>query len=125
VLGEHHPGVAINMTHLSEVLLAQGKPGEAVSLLNAVLAFPVAMLPADHRSRAGAKSLLGACLTAQKKYPEAETVLLDAWSAQSKSGTTGRGPARTHQRVLDLYEAWGRPDKAAAFRRENPLPSRG
>ena len=81
------------------------------------------MLPADHKSRAGAKSLLGACLTAQGKYPEAEKMLLDAWAAQTKAGLAGRGPGRTHQRILDLYEAWGRPDEAEAFRKRTPLPS--
>ncbi len=123
VLGEHHPAVATNMTHLAETLLAQGKPEEAAALLTGVLAFPVAMLPADHRSRAGAKSLLGACLTAQKKYPEAEKMLLDAWAAQTKMGIAGHAPARTHQRILDLYRAWGRPDMADAFRKVNPLPT--
>ncbi len=123
VLGEHHPAVATNMTHVAETLLMQGRPEEAVSLLNALLEFPVEMLPADHRSRAGAKSLLGACLTAQKKYPEAETVLLDAWAAQTKTGLAGRSPARTHQRILDLYAAWGRPAEAEAFRKSNPVPS--
>ena len=122
VLGKHHPAVAINMTHLAEVVLAKGKPEEAASLLSAVLAFPVEMLPADHGSRAGAKSLLGACLTAQKRYPEAEKVLLDAYAAQSRPGIAPRGPRRTHQRILDLYRVWGRSDKADAFRKTNPLP---
>jgi serine/threonine-protein kinase len=121
VLGEHHPGVAINMTHIAEVLLAQGKPGEAVSTLEAVLAFPEEMLPAEHRARLGARSLLGACLTAMKRYEEAEKALREAWSAQSKPGMGGRGRARTHQRILELYAAWGRKDEAEAFRRENPL----
>ncbi|MBK9089507.1 MAG: serine/threonine protein kinase [Holophagales bacterium] len=124
VLGEHHPAVATNMTHLAETLLAQGDPEEAAGLLNAILAFPTEMLPTDHKSRAGAKSLLGACLTAQRKYPEAERMLLDAWAAQTKPGIAGRGPGRTHQRILDLYKAWGRPDEAEAFRKRSPLPSR-
>ncbi|MBK9964497.1 MAG: serine/threonine protein kinase [Holophagales bacterium] len=122
VLGQHHPAVATNMTHVAETLLAQGKPEEAVSLLNALLEFPVEMLPADHKFRAGAKSLLGACLTAQKKFPEAEKMLMEAWTAQAKTGIAGRAPARTHQRILDLYAAWGRPAEAEAFRRSNPLP---
>ena len=124
VLGQHHPAVATNMTHLAETQLLQGQPAEAAALLNAVLAFPTEMLPANHRSRAGAKSLLGACLTAQKRYPEAETMLLDAWAAQTKTGIAGRVPARTHQRILDLYVAWGRPADAAAFRKSNPFPAR-
>jgi serine/threonine-protein kinase len=120
VLGEHHPGVAVNMTHIAEVLLAQGKPGEAVSLLTAVLAFPTEMLPADHRARTGAKSLLGACLTTQKRYAEAESALLEAFTAQSAPGRGSRGSAKTRQRILDLYRAWGRPAAAQAFEKSHP-----
>jgi serine/threonine-protein kinase len=124
VLGEHHPAVATNLTHLAETLLAQGKPEEGASLLTEVLAFPTEILPADSRSRSGAKSLLGACLAAEKMYPEAEKLLLDAWSAQTKTGASGRAPARTHQRILDLYAAWGRRAEAEAFRKSYPLPAR-
>lgn len=124
VLGEHHPAVATNLTHVAETLLAQGRPAEAAALLTEVLAFPTEMLPADSRSRSAARSLLGACLTAERKYPEAEKLLLEAWAAQTKTGLAGRAPARTHQRILDLYAAWGRPVEAEAFRKANPLPPR-
>jgi len=124
VLGEHHPGVAINMTHIAEVLLAQGKPAEAAAQLSPIEAFPLEMLPSDHRARVGARSLLGACLTAQRKYAEAEKVLLEAFAAQSKPGMGSRAPGKTRQRILDLYEAWGRPDQAKAFRESHPLPPR-
>ena len=123
-LGEHHPAVAINLANVAEALLAEGKPGEAVPLLNDVLAFPLEMLPADHASRAKAKSLLGACLTAQRRYPEAEKLLLDAYAPQSRTGAAGGAAGNTYRRIVALYKAWGRPDRAEAFRKSNPPPSR-
>ena len=82
------------------------------------------MLPADHRTRVGAKSLLGACLTAEKRYAEAEPILLEAFTAQSQPGMGSRAPARTRQRILNLYRAWGRADAAEAFEKSHPLPPR-
>ncbi len=123
-LGEHHPGVAINMTHIAEILLLRGKPAEAAAMLSPIESFPPEMLPADHRARVGARSLLGACLTAQRRYAEAEKVLTEAFAAQSKSGMGSRAPARTRQRILDLYRAWGRADAAEAFEKSHPLPPR-
>ena len=123
-LGEHHPAVAINLANVPEALLAEGKPGDAVPLLNEVLAFPLEMLPADNACRAKAKSLLGACLTAQIRYPEAEKLLLDAYASQSRPGAAGAAAGNTYRRIVALYKAWGRPDRAEAFRKNNPPPSR-
>ncbi len=124
VLGEHHPGVAINRTHIAEVLLLRGRPEEAAAMLRPIEAFPLEMLPADHRARVGARSLLGACLTAQRKYAEAEKVLLEAFAAQTRPGMSSRAPARTRQRILDNYRTWGRVDAAEAFEKSHPLPPR-
>ena len=59
------------------------------------------------------ESVLGACLTAEGRYREAEALLLRAHAALEAS----RGPdhARTveaHKRLADLYRTWGRPPRA-------------
>jgi hypothetical protein len=63
------------------------------------------------------RSLIGGCLTKLKRYREAEAQLLAAYA--------GLKPARGEQndltrravgRLIELYEAWGRPDQAAPYR---------
>ena len=70
----------------------------------------------DDWSVGGAKSLLGASLTAQRRYDEAEAVLIDA--RRDLEPTTARLSDRktTIGRLIDLYVAWGKPEKAATYR---------
>jgi hypothetical protein len=64
----------------------------------------------------GTKSLLGAALLAQRRYEEAETVLLEAEHDLAASSALQRELTVTIRRLVDLYDAWGRGDKAAAYR---------
>ena len=60
------------------------------------------------------KSLLGSALTSLKHYDEAEPLLLDAQRLlKDVPGAQGREANATMTRLRVLYEAWGRPDKAA------------
>ena len=59
---------------------------------------------------ASSESVLGACLTAEGRYREAEALLLRAHAGLEAS--CGHDHARTveaRKRLTDLYEAWGRP----------------
>ena len=58
-----------------------------------------------------------------KQYAKAETLSLDAFAIVTK----GLGPAHPKtqvavQRLVGLYTAWGRPDKAAEFRSKLTAP---
>jgi eukaryotic-like serine/threonine-protein kinase len=56
-------------------------------------------------------------LSAQRRYGEAELILLDAY--RDASEVQGAGHLRTRQaagELVRLYEAWGRPDLAAQYR---------
>jgi hypothetical protein len=69
-------------------------------------------------------SLLGAALTGQKKYAEAEPLLVDsatlfkANAAQFTTAAQQKMVQDTVQRVIDLYDAWDRPEDAARWRKE-------
>jgi eukaryotic-like serine/threonine-protein kinase len=69
------------------------------------------------------ESWLGACLLAQKKYPEAETLLLSAYTAL-KALRKGLPPGnagdlgRTMDQIIQLYDDLGKKDKVAEWRRE-------
>jgi hypothetical protein len=61
------------------------------------------------------KSLLGATLTELKRYPEAETVLLEARRDLEASPTARpREITATIERLTSLYAAWGRSGPATA-----------
>jgi tetratricopeptide (TPR) repeat protein len=67
------------------------------------------------------RSSLGAVLTAQKRYAEAEQLLLPAYPAmvklaQTQSAAAGAEPKATAARLARLYEAWGKPADATAWK---------
>ena len=61
-------------------------------------------------------SLLGESLTAQRRFAEAETALLEAYETQQARVLPQQaGLVETRRRLAALYESWGRPDRAAAY----------
>lgn len=63
-----------------------------------------------------AEGAIGECLAAQKRYDEAEALLLDSY--QILKATTGQNDARlteAAQRLANLYRAWGKPQKARFY----------
>jgi hypothetical protein len=74
-------------------------------------------LPKEHYWVALANGALGECLTTQKRFADAEPLLLGSYQALRLS--QGAGNPRTKsalQRVITLYENWGKPEQAARFR---------
>jgi tetratricopeptide (TPR) repeat protein len=79
------------------------------------------------------QSMLGASLAAQARFEEAEPLLLSAYQAltlhQHELPWASRSTAeQTNHRIIKLYQSWGKPDKAEAWRREHPPvipPERG
>jgi serine/threonine protein kinase len=72
--------------------------------------------------RYGTESLLGAALAGQEKYADAEPLLVN--SAREMLAAAGHLPPADRrllvacvQRVVDLYDAWQRPDDAAVWRK--------
>jgi eukaryotic-like serine/threonine-protein kinase len=78
-------------------------------------------------------------LAGQKKYAEAERYLIDGYEGLKARETTipassRKNPAAAAARIVPFYEAWGKPDQAAAWRKkltdtpqvdgDKPSPSR-
>ena len=75
------------------------------------------IFPEDDWSVGATKSLLGATLVALGRYREAEAVLLEARrDLAALSPPSSRDVRETNTRLIDLYVAWGKPDKAAHYR---------
>jgi eukaryotic-like serine/threonine-protein kinase len=129
--GNDHPLIAIYKVNLASAHLARQEAGRAEVLLREALDIRVRTprvvpnrrrtLPEDDWSVGAIKSLLGASLAAQARYAEAEAALLEAH--RDLTGVP-RAPSRDEQatiaRLAALYDAWGRPDRAAAYRSRPP-----
>ena len=62
-------------------------------------------------------SMYGVLLTERRRYADAEPHLLSAVEIVTNRLPEGdERTARARARVADVYEAWGRPDEAAAYR---------
>lgn len=60
--------------------------------------------------------MLGECLEAQNRYEEAETLLLESHAAMNKAmGANDPRVQSARLRLFKLYEAWGKPEQAAAY----------
>ena len=123
-LGSEHPLVAIYKINLASVHLARKEVGAAEALLREALQIRVRApgvvpyrrrtFPEDDWSVGATKSLLGAALAARARYDEAEAVLLDARrDLDALPGSHDREAKATITRLVALYDAWGRPDRAA------------
>jgi serine/threonine protein kinase len=105
---------------LGSVLTARGKASEAEPLLRECLEGQRKMLPNGHWRIAQAQSLLGACLAVQREYPESEGLLLASFrELQRAQGTPGPELTKARQRLVQLYEAWGKPAEAAKWKAEH------
>jgi hypothetical protein len=75
-----------------------------------------------------ARSLLGDALLGQAKYVDAEPLLVQGYEGlKAREGQIPRLYARHNvaeagQRIVRLYEAWGRVEKAAEWRTKVPIP---
>jgi serine/threonine-protein kinase len=110
--------VAATQQVMGLALLDLGRPGEAERVLIDSLELRRKALPPDHWLIASSESVLGACLAAESRYPEAEALLIHAHAGlESSRGPDHARTVETRQRLVALYEAWGQPDRAAAWRR--------
>jgi hypothetical protein len=117
-LGTKHPTALAATVHLAYVLESQGRPADAEPLLRAALP----EFAADSWQRFNCESLLGSSLAAQRKFEEAELLLLSGYSGMAERQT--RIPAldraylvRSGDAIIGLYRDWIKPAKAEEWRR--------
>ncbi len=118
-LGDEHPAVADSLTSLALLRIAQSRFGEAEELGRQALASRRQALPADSWWIADSESVLGAALAGQGRYQEAEELLLGSFELlKSKVGPASYLMRDGSQRLVELYEAWSKPEKAIEYRRD-------
>jgi tetratricopeptide (TPR) repeat protein/tRNA A-37 threonylcarbamoyl transferase component Bud32 len=114
------PDLAGDMGRFGITLLKQSKWAEAESVLREDMSVR-GKLPPTNWSRFNTMSQLGGALLGQKRYAEAEPLIVGGYEGLAKGQATIRRSdkprlAEAADRVVLLYEDWGKPEKAAAWR---------
>jgi serine/threonine protein kinase/tetratricopeptide (TPR) repeat protein len=115
-----HPQVGLTLSAIGLCLVAQEKWAEAEPFVREALAI-LSARPRDDWTRYEAQVRLGYALLGQRKYIEAESMLLDGY--EGLKGQESRIPAPSKPRLIeaasklgDLYEALGKPKDARKWR---------
>jgi serine/threonine protein kinase/Tfp pilus assembly protein PilF len=124
--GPESPAYAGWLALLGSNLLKQNRPPEAESLLRICVPICQQKEP-DAWTTFRAGSLLGGALSAQEKYAEAEALLRAGYDGLNAREKTIPLKAKTSvtealERLVRLYEAWGKPDLAKVWRQKLELP---
>jgi serine/threonine-protein kinase len=111
-----HPLTAYAHIEVGQTLTDAGRPAEGEPHLRKALEMRSKLLPAGHWLLANSQSVLGGCVLAQKRYAEAEALLLPSY----KRLLEDRGPENektrdARRRLATLYRAWGRPQQATQY----------
>ena len=115
--GGRHPNRAVFLRNLAAVLAAEGKGKEGEPLAREALAVFRSSSSSTTWRTPDAESVLGSCLAVQGRFTEAEPLLLGSYPLlKAEPGDGARYAPAALQRIVDLYAAWGRPDRAAAWR---------
>jgi tetratricopeptide (TPR) repeat protein len=117
--GPDHPWTIVSLGLLSKVLISAGRPANAAPYLReAMEKFRAAP---DRNKWHQVAGILGECLMLLKRYEEAERLLIESCTIhQCDCGGKSRGTFLIEmcQRLVKLYEAWGKKEQAARFRTE-------
>ena len=119
-LGPTDPSTLQSTNSLAEDLL-EVKPAEAELLLRQSMAVRDKELPDDWHTF-DTLSLLGASLLYQKRYSEAEPLVIEGYEAMNarEAKIPPNSKTRLSQagaRIVQLYEAWGKKEKADEWRK--------
>jgi serine/threonine protein kinase/Tfp pilus assembly protein PilF len=120
-LPNDHAWVGIATANRARVLGRRGEAVESERLWRTALSiFRKSLGDTDWRTT-DALTQLGACLTAQNRFGEAEPLLVEGVGALLDSLQTPQDrKQQALARIIALYEAWGKPEQAAAWQAKLP-----
>jgi len=117
--GADHLATAEVQVQLGHNLLQQHRPIDAEPLLRECLTIRENRLP-DDWVLFNTKSMLGGALAGQKKFQEAEPLLVEGYSGMKEREAKIPPAAQTRlseaiRRLVDLYTTWEKPEEAAKW----------
>jgi serine/threonine protein kinase/class 3 adenylate cyclase len=115
--GEDHPNTAITIQWIGELMQSQGDLAGAEKQFREALHLRETRLQDGHLWIAESRGWLGKCLAAQKRYDEAEPLLTQSYNSYVQvRGALDCESQEALKNLVDLYTAWGKPDKASEYR---------
>ncbi len=116
-LSPTHPNVASALTGLARVFAEKSDESRVRELVDRAVSIWRKQLPADHWRIANSRAVLGLCLVNERKYAEAEGILLASYATlDQQRGASSAEARRVRGWLVKLYADWGRPDSAARYR---------
>ncbi len=127
----NEPAVVLTVDRLAALYEAWGKPEEAIRRLEELESIRRRQLEtilaeggAEDFDTGCLRGELGKCLTRMARYPEAEEQLLEAHRVlHTAVGDDHMRTIRAVRALVDLYDAWDKPDQAAQWRAKLPEPA--
>jgi len=117
-LGNERPEVADCLAGLAWVLVVTGRASEGEQFARAAVEIRRKKLPADSPDTVRSEGVLGICLVKLHRFDEAEPLLLKSYDFLSTKEPKQQVTRMTLEHIITLYEAWGKPDKAAEWRKK-------
>ena len=121
-VGPEHPSTLTAACNLAFCRHMLNRDGGAEELARPTRAIYDRKYP-DDRQRFRCQALLGASLAGQSKFAEAEPLLVGGYQGMLDRKAKTQPDAlvnRTYARrwIIDMYQGWGKPDKAREWRAE-------
>jgi serine/threonine protein kinase len=117
VLPANHPALTYSLFGLGSVLTETGRAEEGEPLLREYVQI-LSNQPTGPARTAVADMALGQCLITLGRYAEAEPFLLSGYETLKRAKARPEPLGKVIERITQLYEAWEKPDNAAAWRVE-------
>ena len=109
--------VLAHLRRLGDMRTGAGKTAQAEEQLRQALDIQRKSFPEDHWEVANTKSLMGVCRVEERRYAEAESLLLSAHDViESRLGGAHPLTRASLERIVLLYESWNKPEEAAKYR---------
>lgn len=116
-LPPNHPDIAKTIGLLVGVLNRQHRADESEALIRESVKALYKVYDKDAYAVAVAEGMLGETLAAQGRFAEAEPILLRSHEKiVAVVGETNWVALESYTRVIQMYDAWGKPEKAAPYR---------
>jgi serine/threonine protein kinase/Tfp pilus assembly protein PilF len=117
LLGEEHADVALSMQNLAMLLRDKGEYVAAEALHRQALTMRRRLLRKDHPDIAMSLWHLASVLCKEGRFSEAEALYLEALAIfSSQFDEQYVGVQTIYERLIELYEAWGKPEQATPYR---------
>jgi len=115
ILPVEHPGLGVTLILLGAARIKLDRPTEAEPALRECLDIRQKYLP-GHWLVGNTQSVLGECLAAQRRFDEAEQLLLDGYQAMSVQPAPPRRKREAVERIVRLYDEWRRTEEVERWR---------